>query len=223
MAYQLSTIVTKVQNRVKDSSYSTTEITDYINDTQNDVFNEYRLRFMQTTQNYTLASGVADITNGSGLPTNFVQAYDIFITSSGLESKLQYKTFQEIDQLYPDPTDTTSNPAGIPIYWYVYGDTIRVYPAPNSAYTVTMRYLKKPTILDADADVPELPSEFEEVLVMGAAYRVMQTKDNYDRAAIMENKYMELLDKLTVRYSQDQAGHSSQMRINRYAMGDSSS
>lgn len=221
MAYTLSDLRTKVQQRIKDTGYSTSEITNYINDAQNDVFNEYRLPFMETTQNYTLASGVADITNGTGLPSNFVQAIDLYLTSSGRESLLEYKDYQEIDLEYPDPTDTTVNPSNVPCYWYYFGETIRLFPAPNDAYTLTMRYIKKPAELSADADVPEVPSEFGELLVAGATYRILQIKDNYDQASIWQNKYDELLQKLAARYSQSQAGHANRMRINRRALGES--
>lgn len=220
MAYTLADIADKVRYRIKDNGYSPTEIRNYINDTQNDVFNEYRLRFMETTQTYTLAAGVSDITNGSGLPTNFVQAISLTLTTTGYESELQYKDFREIDSTNPDPDDTTINPAGIPQYWYVYGTTIRVFPAPASAYTVSLRYYKRPATLDEDADVPEIPSEFEELLVVGAAYRVFQVKDNYDKAAILQNKYDELLQKLVSRYALNQTGHATQMRINRNALGE---
>lgn len=219
MAYTLSDTVSRVQNRIKDTGFSTTTIKQYIDDAQNDVFNEYRLPFMQATQNYTLAAGTADITNGSGLPTNFVQAIDLYITTSGLESVLPFKDISEVDRFNTDPADTTIHASNIPEFAYKYGESIFVYPAPAAAYTVTLRYYKSPTELTADADVPEIPQEFRELLVVGAAYRVFQTKDNYDKAAILENKYMELLQKLVSRYSQTQVGQPTQMRINRYALG----
>lgn len=219
MSYQLSDIVTKVRLRVRDTNYSSTEITNYINDTQNDVFNEYRLPFMQATQTYTLSAGVSDITNGSGLPANYVQALDLTLTSEGREKVIPYQDVRVIDNNYPDPDDTTANPSNVPAYWYYYADTIKVYPAPNSAYTVSLRYYKKPTLLDEDADVPEIPSEFEELLVMGASYRVLQVKDNYDQASILQSKYDEILQKLVNKYSVNQVGSPLRMRVNRRAVG----
>lgn len=221
MSYQLSDIVSKVKLRIRDTGYSSAEIINYINDTQFDVFNEYRLPFMQGTQTYTLTQNVSDITNGVGLPTNYTQAIDLTLTTTGREKVLIYVDFTEIDNTYPDPDDTTVNPANVPNLWYFFAETIKVYPVPNQAYTVSLRYYKKPTILSADADVPEIPSEFEELLVVGAAYRVLQVKDNYDQAAILQNKYDELLQKLVVRYSQPQVGTATRMRINRYAVGKS--
>lgn len=216
MSYQLSDIVSKVQQRVRDTGYSSAEITNYLNDTQNDIFNEYRLPFMQATQTYALTANVSDITNGVGLPTNYVQAIDLTLTTAGLEKILQYLDFTEVSRLYPDPDDLTAHPANVPNIWYFYAETIKTYPAPLSAYTVSLQYYKKPTVLSADADVPDIPSEFEELLVVGAAYRVLQVKDNYDQAGVLENKYNELLSKLVVKYSQHQVGRPTLIRVNRF-------
>lgn len=219
MAYTLADITDKVRLRVKDSGYSATEITNYVNDTQRDIFNEYRLPFMQATQNYTLDTSTSDITNGSGLPTNFVQAIKLVITTSGREYEIPFIDYKYLLETNPDPDDVTRHPANAPTYWYKYGTTIKVFPKPDAAYTVTLYYYKEPTALSADADIPEIPSEFEEILVVGASYRILQVKDNYDQAAIHENKYMELLDKLASRYSQTQVGRPHQMRINRVSVG----
>lgn len=219
MAYTLAGIAGKVRQRVRDTSFSPSETTDYINDTINDIFNEYRLPFMQTTQDYTLDTGTSDITNGVGLPTNYVQAVNLYVTTSGRERLLPYRDIRQVDSFNPDPDDTTVNPAGPSAYWYYYAETIRVYPKPDAAYAVTLRYYKKPTLLTADADIPELPSEFEELLVVGAAYRILQVKDNYDQAAILQNKYDEILQKLVVKFSQPQVGTPTRMRINRVSLG----
>lgn len=219
MSYILSDIRTKVRQRVRDTGYDSSEITNYLNDTQNDVFNEYRLPFMEATQDYTLTTGVADITNGSGLPANFVLPIDVTLTSAGQEKLLTVRDTREMDYLYPDYENSTNYPTGAPTNWYKYGQTIKVFPEPDQAYTLTLRYYKRPTLLSADADVPSLPSEFEELLVVGASYRVLQVKDNYDQAGILENKYQELLDKLVMKYSRNQTGIPTIMRINRVPVG----
>lgn len=213
MAYTTGSLVTKVQQRIRDTGYSSTEIKNYINDTQNDVFNEYRLRFMEDSQPYTLTVGTADITNGSGLPTNYVQALDILVTTIGKESCLKYVDVRSVDNL-------SSN--GQPIAWYIFENTINLYPKPVSSDSISLRYYKKPTELVSDSDIPEIPSEFGELLVVGAAYRVMQVKDNYDQAGILQNKYDEILQKLVSKYSQSQVGSPTIMRINRNAMGKTS-
>jgi hypothetical protein len=219
LSYITGDIVSRVQQRVRDTGYSSSEIKSYLNDTQNDIFNEYRLPFMEATQDYTLVANTADITNGSGLPTNFVQPIDLILTTNGYDTLLTPYDVREIDSLYPDYENSTIYPSNIPTIWYKYGQTIKVFPKPNQAYTVTLRYYKRPTLLSADSDVPSVPSEFEEILVLGAAYRVLQVKDNYDQAGILQNKYDELLQKLVMRYSQTQVGTPTRLRINRRAVG----
>lgn len=215
MSFILGDIVTRVQQRIRDTGYSSTEIKGYVNDAQNDAFNEYRLPFTQDIQTYSLVAGQSDITNGAGLPTNYVQAVDLTLTSGGTQMVLPYVDVTSIDSFYPNPEDSVLHPPGIPIYWYWYEQTIKVFPTPVAGLTVSLRYYKRPTTLDSDADVPDLPSEFEELLIMGAAYRVLQVKDNYDQAAILQNKYDEILQKLVVKYSVPQVGEPMRMRINR--------
>src|SRR5690606_24674865 len=113
----------------------------------------------------TLTQGVSDITNGSGLPTNFVQAIDLTLTSKGREKVLPYRDFTWVDRNNPDPDDTEVNPENVPAYWYKFGEVINVFPVPDAAYTVSLRYYKRPTELTGDDDVPEVPKEFEEILV----------------------------------------------------------
>jgi len=215
VSFILGDIVTRVQQRIRDTGYSSTEIKGYVNDAQNDAFNEYRLPFTQDIQTYSLVAGQSDITNGAGLPTNYVQAVDLTLTSGGTQMVLPYVDVTSIDSFYPNPEDSVLHPPGIPIYWYWYEQTIKVFPTPVAGLTVSLRYYKRPTTLDSDADVPDLPSEFEELLIMGAAYRVLQVKDNYDQAAILQNKYDEILQKLVVKYSVPQVGEPMRMRINR--------
>lgn len=221
LAYTTGDLVTKVQRRIRDTGYSSSEIKDYLNDTLNDVYNEYRLPFMQVSQNYVVSPGQPDITNGAGLPTDFVQAINLISTDSGLDKVITYIDFSALERRFPNPSNTNLHPANYPLYWYKYNETINLFPAPNSGFTVELQYYKKPTLLDADDGVPELPSEFEEVLVRGASYRVLQVKDNYDQAAIHENKYDELLLKLVTKYSLPQTGRPTLMRINRNGVGKS--
>lgn len=171
---------------------------------------------MQVTQAYTVTSGVSDITNGTGLPADYSQALDLLDFTAGQERIIPYKDVDYIDDLYADTDDTTIHPTGKPQYWYFYGQTLRLFPVPAGAYTLSLRYYKHPTALSADGDVPSIPSNFEELIVVGAAYRTMQVKDDYDTAAVFENKYQELLQKLVVQSSQRQVGTPRRMPINRY-------
>lgn len=219
MAYNVGSLINRVQNRVRDQGFSSTTILQLLNDTQNDVFNEYNFPFMQTGTNFVLTVEDEDITSGAGLPANYVIAQHLTLTTGGTDSNIPFVDFRWVEENYPDPTDTSRHPAGRPRYAYYANGTVNVYPVPNLAYDVTLTYRKKATELSGDDDVPEIPSEFAELLVVGAAYRVMQIKDNYDIAGILQNKYDEILQKLAVRYNQLQVGTPKRMRINRRGVG----
>jgi hypothetical protein len=215
MAYITSDIVAKVQQRIRDTSYVAAEIKNYLNDTQNDLFNEYDLTFMKASQSYTMTAGDSDITHGSGLPTDYQIAIKLINTTAGQEADILYVDEEDLDEFYPDHADTTLWPNGQPLCYFHDGSTLRLFPAPAGAYTVRLRYRKRPTLLSADSSVPSIPSEFEELLVVGAAYRILQIKDNYDQAGVFENKFVELSQKLVNRYSRPQSGQVQVMPINR--------
>ncbi len=217
MSYILGDIVNLVQTRVRDTNFDLNEIKQYINDTQNDIFNEYRLNFMETSQDYTTVANVADITNGNGLPTNYLVAIDLLNVTNSNHYIIPYQDVSYLDNFTASPNDTYEVSSTNSGFWYKYANTISIYPTPTSAMSVRLRYYKMPTQLSNDADIPALPYSFQEVLVMGAAYRVMQVKDNFDQAAIYQNKYDEILQKLVNQTSVNQVGRSPQQRINRYA------
>jgi hypothetical protein len=217
LAYQLSDLITKVQNKIKDTGFSSSVITDFINDAQFDLFNEYGLPAMEASHNYTLSPGSSDITAGAGLPTDYVIAKDVILTTAGYEKQLPYRDIESLDFTHPDQDDTTRNPANVPRYWYFFAETPRVYPAPNIAHTITLRYEKTPTELSDSTDVPDVPANFREFLVLAAAGRVMEVKDNYDQAAYLLGRADTLARKLVSKYSRKQTGQVRRMPINRVA------
>lgn len=212
MAYTLSDLVSKVQSRLNDTGYSSSKITAFLNSAQREVFNRHALRFMEATQSYNLVAGQADITNGSGLPTNYQVPINLRITTNGYEKTLNITNRAWIDQRYPDPTSLTD---GTPAYAYEYAGTIYVLPEPDQAYTVVLRYLKTPTELDSDDDVPSLPGEFQEILILGATKRALETKDNYDQAAVLQLQINDMIEDLVVRYGTKQFGTPNIIPINR--------
>lgn len=221
MAYTLSGLISRVQSKVDDAGFSSSSITNYLNDAQNDVFNQYYLRSFEASEDYSLTIGERDITDGSGLPDNFQQAVDLTLTSSGFETILQYLEYTELEERYPDSNDTTLYAETIPRFWTLYGDTIKVFPAPDAAYTVTLRYLGRPTELSSPSQVPDLPSDFEEYYVLAASARVLEDKDNYDQATILFSRAEDLAAKIVPRYARRQTGRPMRMRLNgnRYAKG----
>jgi hypothetical protein len=208
LAYQVSTLVSNVQKRVKDTNYTSTDIIGFLNDVQNDVSNEYDLKFFEKTQNYTLNIGTEDI---GSLPSDFVRVINLAITTTGFQKRLDYIDYRELDLKYPDWSSAES---GVPRFYYIYANAVYVFPKPDQAYTLRLRYTKRPVELVNDSDVPEIPAEFAEMFVYGASARVYETKDRFDKSAVFENKYLREVQKLVGRYSPRQTTQPFIMPIN---------
>lgn len=196
MAYDLGTIITKVQNKLDDSGFSSSILTDFANDTQRELFNSHFFQFMEDSQTFVLTPGSADI---GTLPTNLQLPINLRISSPAAMSKvLQPITADEYDELY---SSNAVNTQGTPTQWIPFEGAISVYPIPSSAITLTMRYYKVPTELSNSTDVPEIPSEFQEILVLGMLKRALEYNDSYDQSAFIDVKMAKLIDDMSRRYS----------------------
>lgn len=203
MAYTLVDIATRAATRAADTGFTAAEAKKFVNDTQNAVANEYILRFWESAQSYTLTTNVADITNGVGLPSDFVSCIALRITTAGKQNVLDRVDFYKFQK---DNPAWDSDAAGVPYCWYILGNTISVYPKPDAAYTMHMRFQMRPSQLTSDAHVPTIPSEFEELLIYGAAYRMFEERDLDEKAALFQGKYEVEVAKLVNRYSDRQLG-----------------
>ncbi len=71
----------------------------------------------------------------------------------------------------------------------------------DRAYTVKIKYLKTPSILSLDEDVPDVPERHKELLIRGALARIEEYRDNWDIAALHQRKVEDLTEDMLVRTS----------------------
>lgn len=207
MAYQLSTLVTNVQNRLDDTGFSAEIIKQFINDAQRDYLGDKRWRFMEETADFTATIGSQLL---GTLPDDYEMPITLRVTTPYNAARiLNFMDYKDVDRIYPAPTLLGNT---LPFAWYEFANTIYLLPAAGQAYTLQLRYIKVPTELSADADVPVIPEEFQELLVLGALWRCHEFNDDYDKAALTKVKESDLLTKLNKRYGVRQLGQRSIMR-----------
>ena len=102
-------------------------------------------------------------------PTDY-QGYSNFksqLTSSGVGSQrwLIYLDWSDFRAIYRIGTQTPGQPAHFTIDPQ---NNIVLGPVPNAIYTITGEYQLSPQILAANADVPEMPSQFHQIIVFKA-------------------------------------------------------
>lgn len=193
---------------------------EYLGDELYDIYNEYPNLFpVQTTTDYALAVGEEDITNGAGIGEGFTQGVTVENLTAGFTRNIPVVDFRWVQETYPDANNTSVNPAGAPRFVYWLDGTINVYPVPDKEYNLRVTHYVEPGEIASGDDIPSLPMRFRELAILGMSYRALQEKDNYDQAAILQNKRDEILQKFVAAVVRPFVGHSKIMRINRRAVG----
>lgn len=196
MAYNLAGIRNRVINdKLDDTSYDPTIVDNFINDAQRAIFNSFELPFMEKTFVGTLPAGEYIFE----FPADYQVAQSMVLRTPELQNidlSDRYIPFRDFNSRYPAPSLST---AGRPLLWTTYGDKLYFGQPTDGIYTLSLFYLKTPKVLAADADVPEIPPEFEEALVLGAYYRVLKRNEDFDLAAAVEQDYEKELGKMVRR------------------------
>lgn len=73
-----------------------------------------------------------------------------------------------------------------------------LYPIPDAAYSVRGRYYKAPQELADDADVPEMPVRFHDLIWMKAVVSLAANDGRMDQYQIMQGRIVRLMNKLAI-------------------------
>lgn len=195
MDYNLASIRQRVSERLDDTELEASKLDNFINDTQRDIFNQFELPFQEKIFAGTLPAS----------STMFKMPEDLALLQRAVISG--GKRTRDITGLYltwrafllANPTPENM-PAGDFEAWTSYAGNIILDRPMATDQTLTMYYIKKPKTLAVDADVPEIPEEFSELLVLGTYIRFLEHNEDFDQAAYVRVQYNNLLDMLVNRY-----------------------
>lgn len=209
--YNLSGLINRLKVRLDDEEYPDTTLTQFLNDALFDALGEAHYQFLEKIYKATTQTpGVLP------LPRD----YQTLITMTAKIDKnvwpfkyMDYKDFLNMDK---------GN--GIKNYRFtVFGGQL-LYNVPDIEdevdedgderfYELSLYYLAKPLPLVNNTDVPIIPYEYGELLVMGALARAERLRDNFDYAAIYESKYDELVTNMKLRYCPRQASYENRAHL----------
>lgn len=209
--YNLSGLINRIKVRLDDEEYSDDTITQFLNDALFDALGEAHYQFLEkiyvaTTQ----APGVVP------LPRDYQTAITMTAKIDNSVWPFQYMDYKEFLNM--------SRENGAKNYRFtVFGGKL-LYNVPDVSteidedgddkfYELSLYYLAKPLPLSQPTDAPVIPYEFGEVLVMGALARAERLRDNFDYAAIYENKYDELVTNMKLRYCPRQASYENRATL----------
>lgn len=178
MSYIANDLIVQVQNKLGDTSFSAVDILQYLVNINRRIHNTYQLRYMQASQTYVTTLGNPLL---GSLPDDFQTAYSLRRTDKQYAGKMEYMSFDEFDERYPQPTLTANS---IPFVWYDFASDIYMFPAPSTpapltGYALELRYLKLPATFKA-TQTPDVPEEFQEALFLGAISMAMERRQRFD-------------------------------------------
>lgn len=209
MAYDLSHIRNRVINdKLDDPTYDSGVVDNFINDTQREIFNSAELPFTEK-----VFSGQVPVDEYIfQFPLDYQVAQALVITDPQDQKRdimKYYMGFREFNRAYPVPSQ---NDSGVPLAWTSHGNKMYFSRPTDQQYQLDLSYNKSPIKLEADADVPEVPEAFEEALVLGAYWRVLERNEDFDLAAFIRNgDYQDQLDLMAQRLGKRQSGKPNRM------------
>lgn len=183
MSYQLSTLRSRIQDKLDNSTFSTSKLTQFVNDGLRDVVIQAQPKQYQGEASYTTTASANTLTTSATdvlVPLNF----RIF-TPINYAMLLPYMEYRDVDMYYPNIGLLGTGP---PIAWSTYGDVPFVVNNADQVYTLKSKYIKVPAELSADADVPLLPVTFSEILVLAGYKRALEHDDSFNEAQVVQQE-----------------------------------
>lgn len=113
-----------------------------------------------------------------------------FIAQSGYYQPLQLIGAEEADQNYP------SSISGLPESFYAEGQTLYIYPTPDSAYSVRARVTYTEPDLSFSTATPVLPTVFHSAIVEGALSLMYETLQDTNRLAASQARFDQWIDRM---------------------------
>lgn len=193
MDYNLASLRQRVQvDKLDDEEFDPDIVDRFINDTQREIFNQFELPFQEKIFQGAIPAGSTMFQLPSDLA--LVQYWSMVGVSNFSQGKVAWRDF-----VYGNP-DVQNTTPGAPSQWTNYAGNILLDRPTDKDYTLTLFYVRKPRRLQENSDVPEIPEEFSELLVLGAYRRILERNEDFDLAATVNAQYQAQLTLLVSRY-----------------------
>ena len=193
MQYNLAGIRQRILvDKLDDDEFDPQIVDNFINDAQRDIFNQYELPFQEKIFQGTIPAGSTMFQ----LPNDLAQMQSQTIAgATGFGG--QKVAWRDFFRAYPDAANATPS---APSRWTQYAGNILLSTPTDKDYTMTLFYIRKPKTLTQNSDVPEIPEEFSELLILGAFKRILERNEDFDLANEVDVDYQRILLQLVNRY-----------------------
>lgn len=173
---QLIDIRSEVLNCGFDATlFGSSRVNQYIN---NGYFNLIR------RVDYYVDEATSDLPTVTGtalypLPADFARVRSVRRTD--VEQEMVSAGLRDIDRSTPA--------SGAPVWYALDAANIHLYPTPDNAYPIEIRYWKLPASLAADTDVPTIPADYHNLLIYWAVAESYRAEDDHETAQQWQGLY----------------------------------
>lgn len=176
MITNYATLQTSIANFLHRTDL-TSMITEFIADAETRIYNDIRIKAMETSFTNNIAAGVIP------LPSGFLEWKFLYVNTSPVQ-KLDRKDVEWIYQFYP-----TRDAGGIPKFFAREGANVIFAPYPDSTYTINGIYYKRLESLSETNTTNWLIQNAPDVLRYGALCEAAVYCVNDERVPIWEQKF----------------------------------
>jgi len=174
---------TEVLNHGFDGSIFTSSVLNqYLNDAIGDLCSRAFYYGEEQEQVTTTVAGTANY----AFPTDLTKLRSVRLTSP--QQELSLIDLRDIDRSTPS--------SGVPYCYALNGAGITVYPTPDAAYPMNVRYFQILSPLVYDTDVPSLPPRYHRSLTYFVIARCFEREDDIQQAQYYDSKWEQTIKNL---------------------------
>ncbi len=187
--FTLADIRTSVGRKLVDTSFDVATIDEAANDFQFEIFNDNRIRFMESNSALSVNSGDTSV----DLPDDFMNLINLTVLDSATQFRdITKRGFLDYDAFMARyPNFSVANSQQILNYTF-FGEGLRFAAPSNSAYTINCDYLRSPELMVQAGDDCELPINARELMTLGTLERIMRINEDYNEADFEYNRLASL-------------------------------
>lgn len=193
MSYLVSDLIIRTQQKLDDPSFDTPTLINFLNDTEREVFNRYRINIQeQQIDTITTTAGSRTLTGlpgtaGSGSVGQYISLR--IILPVNYSTVIPYMEYEDVDVYYPNYLLLGQ---AQPFGWSIFDGVPFLVNLADKTYTLSAKYTMLPTKLTAAGDTPNLPEEFSEISVLGMYARALEFNDEYNEAIAIRGQFKQL-------------------------------
>lgn len=123
------------------------------------------------------------------LPSDF----DAMISLSNLSSTVRAQTLEQFTGPWVDSQLTA---AGTPTTYVIYGDTLELWPPPDSAYSLQMRYHAKQPVMIDSSSTPRFDERWHPGWLYKTATLLELSRNNPEGASVQQSLYLSYMNSI---------------------------